>query len=87
MADARGADPGGYDGSSGQRLARRLADLRWVLLGLAVLLGLLGLAGLIRPGGAVLAFAAMTAMGRSASSRAVTMKVRSAPPGATTRTV
>jgi two-component system phosphate regulon sensor histidine kinase PhoR len=64
MADARGADPGDgeYDGSSGQGLARRLAGLRWVLLGLALLLAVLGLAGLIQPGGAILAFAGMTAI-------------------------
>jgi two-component system phosphate regulon sensor histidine kinase PhoR len=62
MADARNTDPGDFEGSSGQKLARRLADLRWVLLGLALLLGLLGLGGLILPGGAVLAFLAITAI-------------------------
>jgi two-component system phosphate regulon sensor histidine kinase PhoR len=60
MADARNPDPGDYEGTPG--LARRLADLRWVLLGLALLLGLLGVAGLILPGGAVLAFAGIAAI-------------------------
>jgi two-component system phosphate regulon sensor histidine kinase PhoR len=56
MADPGNAGPGEYEGSSGQRLARRLAELRWVLLGLALVLGVLGLGGLILPAGAVLAF-------------------------------
>src|SRR5262245_38625577 len=66
MADARNvepnAEPGEYEGSSGQRLARRLAELRWVLLGLALVLGVLGLGGLILPGGAVLAFLGVAAI-------------------------
>lgn len=62
MADAKGAGPSDNEGFAGQSLTRRLADLRWILLGFALLLAVLGLGGLILPAGAVLAFAATTAI-------------------------